>query len=71
VGRASLKAEVKVQRQRALGDDPEPGWAARLVETVAAGMTGPVFGATVNPGCRICPVRTCCPVHPDGVQVTP
>ena len=71
VGKAGLKAEVKVQRQRALGDDPEPGWAARLVETVAAGMTGPVFGATVNPGCRICPVRTCCPVHPDGVQVTP
>ena len=71
VGKAGLKAEVKVQRQRALGEDPEPGWAARLVETVAAGMTGPVFGATVNPGCRICPVRTCCPVHPDGVQVTP
>ncbi len=71
VGKAGLKAEVKVQRQRALSDDPEPGWAARLVETVAAGMTGPVFGATVNPGCRVCPVRTCCPVHPDGAQVTP
>ena len=71
VGKAGLKAEVKVQRQRALGDDPEPGWAARLVETVAAGMSGPVFGATVNPGCRVCPVRTCCPVHPDGAQVTP
>jgi superfamily I DNA/RNA helicase/RecB family exonuclease len=71
VGKAGLKAEVRVQRQRALGDDPEPGWAARLVETVAAGMTGPVFGATVNPGCRVCPVRTCCPVHPDGAQVTP
>jgi superfamily I DNA/RNA helicase/RecB family exonuclease len=71
VGKAGLKAEVKVQRQRALGDDPEPGWAGRLVETVAAGMTGPVFGATVNPGCRVCPVRTCCPVHPDGAQVTP
>jgi superfamily I DNA/RNA helicase/RecB family exonuclease len=71
VGKAGLKAEVKVQRQRALGDDPEPGWAARLVETVAAGMTGPVFGATVNPGCRVCPVRTCCPVHPDGAQVAP
>jgi superfamily I DNA/RNA helicase/RecB family exonuclease len=70
VGKAGLKAEVRVQRQRALGEDPEPGWAARLVETVAAGMTGPVFGATVNPGCRVCPVRTCCPVHPDGTQVT-
>ena len=71
VGKAGLKAEVKVQRQRALADDTDPGWAASLVETVAEGMTGPVFGATANPGCRVCPVRSCCPVHPDGGQVTP
>ncbi|HWG62333.1 MAG TPA: ATP-dependent DNA helicase [Streptosporangiaceae bacterium] len=70
VGKAGLKAEVKVQRQRPLGDDPEPDWAADLVETVAAGMAGPVFGARVNSGCRVCPVRSCCPVHPDGAQVT-
>jgi superfamily I DNA/RNA helicase/RecB family exonuclease len=70
IGRAGLKAEVKVQRQRALGDDPDPDWAAGLVETVAAGMSGPVYGATANPGCRVCPVRSCCPVHPDGGQVT-
>ena len=71
LGKAGLKAEVKVQRQRALSDDPDPGWAQALVETVAAGMAGPVFGATVNPGCRVCPVASCCPVHPDGGQVTP
>ena len=71
VGKAGLKAEVKVQRQRALADDADPGWAASLVETVAEGMSGPVFGATANPGCRVCPVRSCCPVHPDGGQVTP
>jgi len=71
VGKAGLKAEVKVQRQHALADDPEPGWAEDLVQTVAAGMSGPVFGATANPGCRVCPVRSCCPVHPDGGQVTP
>ena len=71
VGKAGLKAEVKVQRQRALADDTDPGWAASLVETVAEGMAGPVFGATANPGCRVCPVRSCCPVHPDGGQVTP
>jgi superfamily I DNA/RNA helicase/RecB family exonuclease len=71
VGKAGLKAEVKVQRQRALSADPDPDWAAGLVETVAAGMAGPVFGATANPGCRVCPVRSCCPVHPDGGQVTP
>ena len=71
VGKAGLKAEVRVQRQRALADDADPGWAASLVETVAEGMSGPVFGATANPGCRVCPVRSCCPVHPDGGQVTP
>jgi len=37
---------------------------------VAAGMAGPLFEARVNPGCRNCPVRSCCPVHPDGEQVT-
>jgi superfamily I DNA/RNA helicase/RecB family exonuclease len=71
VGNAGLSAKVRVQRQRALSDDPDPGWAASLVETVAAGMAGPVFQATVNPGCRVCPVKSCCPAHPDGEQVTP
>jgi superfamily I DNA/RNA helicase/RecB family exonuclease len=71
IGKAGLKAEVRVQRQRALGDDPNPDWAESLVETVATGMAGPVFGATANPGCRVCPVRSCCPAHPDGAQVTP
>jgi len=70
VGKASLSAQVRVQPQRALPDDPEPDWARDLVEIVAAGMAGPLFEAKVNPGCRNCPVRTCCPVHPDGEQVT-
>jgi superfamily I DNA/RNA helicase/RecB family exonuclease len=71
VGRAGLAARARVQRQRSLGDDPEPGWAAELVETVAEGMSGSVFRATVNPGCRVCPVAACCPVHERGAQVTP
>ncbi len=69
VGKAGLSARVRVQRQRALAEDPEPGWAASLVETVAARMAGPVFHATVNPGCRSCPVASCCPVHESGAQV--
>ncbi len=71
VGKASMTARVRVQQQGALADDSEPDWARDLVETVAAGMAGPLFEARVNPGCRNCPVRTCCPVHPDGAQVTP
>jgi RecB family exonuclease len=72
VGKAAgVTLRAKVQRQGALADDPEPGWAKDLVETVAAGMAGPVFEARVNPGCRTCPVASCCPVNPDGEQVTP
>jgi superfamily I DNA/RNA helicase/RecB family exonuclease len=71
VGKAALAARVRVQRQRALADDPEPDWARDLVETVAAGMAGPVFTATANPTCRACPVAACCPVHERGAQVTP
>ena len=72
VGKAAgVTLRAKVQRQGALAEDQEPGWAKDLVETVAAGMAGPVFEARVNPGCRTCPVASCCPVHPDGEQVTP
>src|SRR4029077_6207940 len=59
VGKASgVTLRAKVQRQGALPDDPEPGWAKDLVETVAAGMAGPFFRARVNPGCRTCPVAS-------------
>jgi len=71
VGKASFAARARVQRQRPLSDDPAPGWASDLVDAVAAGMAGPVFRARVNPGCRTCPVSSCCPVHPDGAQVGP
>ena len=71
VGKAALKASVRVQAQRSLRDDPDPDWARQLVETVAEGMTGPVFTATANPGCRVCPVASCCPVDERGGQVAP
>jgi superfamily I DNA/RNA helicase/RecB family exonuclease len=71
VGNAGFADSARVQRQRALTEDPEPGWVAELVEAVAAAMAGPVFQATVNPGCRSCPVRSCCPAHPEGGRVTP
>jgi superfamily I DNA/RNA helicase/RecB family exonuclease len=71
VGKAGLSATVRVQAQRGLASDPDPGWARELVETVAAGMAGPVFQATANPGCRVCPVASSCPVDERGGQVTP
>jgi superfamily I DNA/RNA helicase/RecB family exonuclease len=71
VGKAALTAQVRVQRQRPLSADPEPDWAKELVQTVAAGMAGPVFQATANPTCRVCPVAACCPVSERGTQVGP
>ena len=71
VGKAGLSASVRVQAQRGLTSDPDPGWARELVETVAAGMAGPVFRATANPGCRVCPVASSCPVDERGGQVAP
>jgi superfamily I DNA/RNA helicase/RecB family exonuclease len=71
VGKAGLTARARVQQQRSLSSDPEPGWARDLVETVADGMSGSVFHATANSGCRVCPVAACCPVHERGAQVSP
>jgi superfamily I DNA/RNA helicase/RecB family exonuclease len=71
VGKAGLTARARVQQQRSLSSDPEPGWAQELVETVAEGMSGSVFHATANPGCRVCPAAACCPVHERGAQVSP
>jgi superfamily I DNA/RNA helicase/RecB family exonuclease len=69
VGKAGLTAKAKVQHQRALSEDPDPGWARELVDAVAEGMAGPVYQARVNPGCRTCPVASCCPAQPDGARV--
>jgi RecB family exonuclease len=71
VGKAGLKASVRVQAQRGLRSDSDPEWAREMVETVAAGMAGPVFRATANPGCRVCPVASSCPVDERGGQVIP
>jgi superfamily I DNA/RNA helicase/RecB family exonuclease len=71
VGKGALAGRARVQGQRPLSDDADPQWAQQLVDTVAEGMAGPVFQAQVNPGCRHCPVASCCPVHPHGQGVTP
>ncbi len=68
VGKAAGK-DAKEQRQGALGDDPEPGWARELVETVATGMAAGVFTAKVNDGCRTCAAKASCPVNDSGSQV--
>jgi len=71
LGKGALSAKARVQRQHELAADLEPDWPHELVEAVAEGMAGPVFKATVNPGCRTCPVASCCPVNERGGHVTP
>ncbi|GAA2897414.1 ATP-dependent DNA helicase [Streptosporangium fragile] len=69
VGDAAGKKGAKEQAQRPLAEDPEPGWARDMVDTVAIGMSGPFFQAKVNDGCRTCAVRSSCPVSKNGDQV--
>ncbi|MEO3813780.1 ATP-dependent DNA helicase [Sphaerisporangium sp. B11E5] len=68
VGKAAGK-EPREQTQPALSDDPEPGWAEEMVQTVATGMAAGVFTAQVNDGCRTCAARASCPVNDAGNQV--
>lgn len=46
------------------------GWARELLATVAQGMSGAQFAATIQDSCDRCPVRTSCPARTEGRQVT-
>jgi superfamily I DNA/RNA helicase/RecB family exonuclease len=59
---------ARVQAQDPLGSDDS--WAHELVRRCADGMAGAVFDAVENDLCRVCPVRTACPVQREGRQVT-
>ncbi|HEX7106478.1 MAG TPA: ATP-dependent DNA helicase [Acidothermaceae bacterium] len=67
IGGTQKKAAV--QRQDPLTDGAE-SWAHELVRRCADGMAGAVFDAVENELCRVCPVRTSCPVQREGRQVT-
>lgn len=43
---------------------------ARMITEAAEAAKGPEYPAVANPDCPTCPVRTSCPVHDDGRQVT-
>ena len=57
------------QVQPALADAPDPAWAHRLLEETADGMAASAFDAVENDLCARCPVRTSCPLRPEGRQV--
>jgi superfamily I DNA/RNA helicase/RecB family exonuclease len=58
------------QTQSPLADADDPHWVAERVDYVAARMRGSAFTAIVNRHCGNCDVAACCPLQPNGRQVT-
>lgn len=65
-GLANLQPAVKAQPPLADGDDPL--WARTLLEETAEGMGAASFVAAQG-NCRTCPVRSSCPVQPEGEAI--
>ncbi|XBP93533.1 ATP-dependent DNA helicase [Micromonospora sp. CCTCC AA 2012012] len=61
--------DAREQAQAAAGEGPEAGWATALVRRTADTMAAATFAAVANSKCRVCPVRTSCPVSGQGRQV--
>ncbi|WFE36770.1 PD-(D/E)XK nuclease family protein [Micromonospora sp. WMMD975] len=61
--------DAREQAQAAAGEGPEAGWATALVRRTADTMAASTFAAVANSKCRVCPVRTSCPVSGQGRQV--
>jgi len=63
-GLSGLKPSVLDQQALASSDDPT--WARVLVEATAEGMGAAEFRAAQGKSCETCPVRSSCPVQPEG-----
>ena len=68
VGTTAAKGGTR-KEQPAL-DAERTAWASDLIDGVARTMAASTFRATRNDDCRRCPVRSSCPVQPEGRQVT-
>jgi RecB family exonuclease len=64
------RISAKEQGQAALSDTEDPGWAREMVRRTAQAMAASTFQAVVNNKCRVCPVRTSCPISGKGRHVT-
>lgn len=67
VGKAANKATT-LQQQPALAAAADPQWAREMLDRAAEGMSASRFSATLSPSCRTCPVRTSCPLQPEGAS---
>ncbi|WP_130513179.1 ATP-dependent helicase [Krasilnikovia cinnamomea] len=61
--------EAREQMQAPLAEAEDPDWAYAMVRRTADTMAAATFSAVVNAKCRVCPVRTACPVSGKGRQV--
>ncbi|MDT5036682.1 MAG: hypothetical protein QOE03_1867, partial [Micromonosporaceae bacterium] len=64
------RISAKEQGQGALSEADDPGWAREMVRRTADMMAASTFHAVANNRCRVCPVRTACPISGNGRQVT-
>ncbi|GAA6524488.1 ATP-dependent DNA helicase [Intrasporangium sp. DVR] len=66
IGKAGLTGlRPSVLSQPALADAEDPDWARVLVEQTAEGMGAASFVASQST-CRTCPVKSSCPLQPEG-----
>ncbi|MCY1140680.1 PD-(D/E)XK nuclease family protein [Actinoplanes sp. Pm04-4] len=61
--------DAREQMQLPLADATDPQWAYEMVRRTADTMAAATFSAVANSRCRVCPVRTSCPVSGKGRQV--
>jgi superfamily I DNA/RNA helicase/RecB family exonuclease len=61
--------QAREQAQPPPSQTEDPGWAQELVRHTGTVMAAATFTARRNDKCRMCPVRTSCPVSGQGRQV--
>jgi RecB family exonuclease len=61
--------DAREQMQLPLADSADPDWAYAMVRRTAETMAAATFSAVANSKCRVCPVRTSCPISGKGRQV--
>ncbi|WP_203724757.1 ATP-dependent DNA helicase [Actinoplanes durhamensis] len=61
--------DAREQMQLPLADAVDPQWAYAMVKRTADTMAAATFSAVANNRCRVCPVRTSCPISGKGRQV--
>jgi RecB family exonuclease len=61
--------DAREQMQLPLAEATDPEWAYAMVKRTAETMAAATFSAVANNRCRVCPVRTSCPVSGKGRQV--